>query len=110
MAEILKSFEFTRANGGKSIHPWNEWLDGRIHKLSKEDMGNGSLRTLVVVFHRKAKAMGKKVRLSVDKEACTLVCQAYTPDADGTEGNGAANGSNGAAGRKGTRNARKGSK
>jgi hypothetical protein len=107
MSTILKEFEFRKGSNGASKHPWATWLDGRIHRLEKEDMGEASLRTLVVVFHRKAKAMGKKVRLSVDREACTIVCQAYVPEADEVTANGAANGSK--KGSKGNRS-RKGGK
>jgi hypothetical protein len=81
MAEILNEFAFRQGgNGAGSKHPWNEWMDGRIHKLSKDDMGNASLQTMAASAHRNAKARGKKVRMSINKSEGTIVLQAYVPE------------------------------
>jgi hypothetical protein len=86
MAEVLKEFEFRQGGNGDCKHPWSDWLDGRIHRLNKEDMGNASLRTMAAMFHRHAKKRGKKVHLSIDKKAFTMVVQAYEPAENSSNG------------------------
>jgi hypothetical protein len=77
MAEILNEFAF-RQGGKGSKHDWDTLLDGRIRRLGKDDMGKASLRTMAASAHRNAKARGKKVRMSINKQAHEIVMQAYT--------------------------------
>jgi hypothetical protein len=81
MAELLESFEFKRSGGGNggTKHPWHEWMDGQCRRLTAEDFGAATLRTIATSAHRMAKKAGKKVHLAVNKEENSIVMQAYVP-------------------------------
>lgn len=82
MAEVLESFEFkSGGNGGKGKHPWNEWLDGKIRKLTVEDWGTAAtVKTIMMSARKMAKLRGMKVRMAYSKEKECLVLQAYVPE------------------------------
>jgi hypothetical protein len=74
--KILKSFEFRSAVGGAK-HPWDEWLDGKIRQLDKEDFGETQPKYIVQQAHSRARDRGMQVHASIDKEAGTVTLQAY---------------------------------
>ncbi len=76
MAKILDSFEFRSGGNGGQKHPWTEWLDGQIRELSSEDFGGTKLSTMQQQARKQAKKLGVKVKISVNKEAGTIVLQA----------------------------------
>lgn len=75
MAKILKNFEF-KTGVGSQKHPWDEYLDGRIHQCGREDFGDIKLNTFGMMLRHRAMKRGKGVKVSIDTEAETVTFQA----------------------------------
>ena len=83
MAEVVEEFDDWHSNYPDG-YPWDEWLDGRIWKLTLEDMRHCStFDDLARYIHRKARSRGlvaRTKRWDYDKktrEYGCLVIQAF---------------------------------
>lgn len=75
MAEILESFDFPRK---KWLYPTDEWLDGRIWKLTRGADFTGKVGSMDQYLRHAAKRMGVKVLISV-RDDSTVIVQAVRP-------------------------------
>ena len=64
MGEILDEFSFVGGPRGK--YPWDEWLDGRIHRLQRGEDFEPSAQTFRGPCHFAAKQRGGQVRTKCD--------------------------------------------
>jgi hypothetical protein len=86
MAETLDSFDFgSRRSGGRGVHPWEDYTNGEIWKIGKEDLHQASMRTFLAVLWRQARKRGKKVEYRSNKEACEIVFRVYSPEEENGE-------------------------
>jgi hypothetical protein len=82
MAEILKDGEFEFKKSGGKKHPWSEWLDGQVRKLTKDDFGDIKLSTIATQARGKSKKRGLKARISVNEKEGYVILQAYKPEVE----------------------------
>jgi hypothetical protein len=79
MAEILETYAFATGGKGVAKYPWDQWLDGRIHRLRRgdvvdEDHFTCAAATLQTQVHTAAHARGKLARVKVeDKDTVVLI-------------------------------------
>lgn len=72
--EVLDSYDFLKDRRQKDDAQWDEWLDGRIIKLTQGVDFLNTLRTFQVRVYQAAKARGLKVRTSITENS--LIIQA----------------------------------
>jgi hypothetical protein len=86
MSEVLDSFDFgSRRSGGRGVHPWEDYCNGKIWKIGKEDLHQASQKTFIAVLYRQAKKRGKRVEYRTNKEACEIVFRVYSPEEENGE-------------------------
>lgn len=67
MAKILSEFDFPQ-KGRKQMYPWGSWTDGKIRRIIQGKDFQCSTESMVVQVYNKARAEGKKVRISKTPE------------------------------------------
>lgn len=76
MSEVVKSFEGRQ--GRPPTYPWEEWMDGEIHKLYRdEDFPNAQVTSFRVRAHQVAKDHGLKVRTQIVDDGDAILLEFY---------------------------------
>lgn len=83
MAERLESFPVRVGPGGIPKHPWEEWLDGSVWRLTQGEDFTCKMQSLRVQANARATARGQRLRAVIDHEAHTLTMQAWSPNGNG---------------------------
>lgn len=77
MSEVVKEFEGKR--GRPPVYPWEDWMDGEIHKLYKGEDFNGEAKSFRVSAHRTAKSYGLKVHTEIVDDGEAILIEFYEP-------------------------------
>lgn len=81
MSEVVPSFEGRQ--GRPPTYPWDEWMDGEIHKLYQaEDFPNALVTSFRVRAHQVAKSYGLKVKTQIVDDGAAILIEFYSPDED----------------------------
>jgi hypothetical protein len=73
MATRLK--EMPARKGRASLHPWKDWTDGSVWKIKQGEDFSGKLEPMRVRLYSKARELGKKLEIVVDRDAETITFQ-----------------------------------
>lgn len=80
MAERIETYQWKMGGGGGSKYPWDEWADGTIWRLTKEeDFPYANAKSLRVRLYKVANERGMKVRSAIE-DGGALVFQFYYAD------------------------------
>lgn len=80
MAELLKTMPQRKARA--TVHPWGEWTDGQVRKIKQGEDFSGKLEPMRVRLYSKARELGKKLEILVDRKDETITFQMLDTDAD----------------------------
>ncbi len=76
MATTLDEFDFNKNMRGRSqMHPWDEWTDGRIWKITQGIDFSSQINSMRSYLSQKGKVYGKKVRTT--QEGKSLIFQFF---------------------------------
>ncbi len=78
MAEVLKTFDFSKAGTRSSKYPWDEWCDGKIRRVVQGKDFESKPTTFRSALHNQASRREMKVRAHVEEKA--VVFQFYSPN------------------------------
>jgi hypothetical protein len=67
MAEVLKTMP--KRKGRATLHPWGEWSDGQVRKIKQGEDYPGKTEAMRVRLYSKARELGKKLEIVVDRDA-----------------------------------------
>lgn len=76
--ETLNTYEFRRGSGNK--YPYDEWLDGKIHRLKRSEdfAGKVKIQSIRSQISKKATEAGKNLLTQIESPD-VIVIQAKTP-------------------------------
>lgn len=73
MAEVLEEYEFVSHRVGKGSYPWDEWLDGEIRLLVRdEDYRAKKDRNFVTGAQTKASKRGLKLKYDIVEDGVVI--------------------------------------
>lgn len=76
MSEVVDSFESPR--GRPPTYPWEDWMDGEIHKLYQaQDFPNAKVTSFRVRAHQVAKSYGLKVKTEIVDNGEAILIEFY---------------------------------
>lgn len=75
MSETLTEYKFLGAGGHGAVHPWDEWLDGKIRRLRRGQDFTCGTNTMQTHFARAARKRGLLAKTQREDEN-TIVVQA----------------------------------
>lgn len=58
-----------------TTHPWGEWTDGSVWKIKQGEDFAGKVEPMRVRLYSKARELGKKLEIVVDRDAATITFQ-----------------------------------
>jgi hypothetical protein len=70
MAEKLADMPSKRGRAQK--HPWDEWADGSVWKITKDQDFSGAVESMRTQLYGKARQLNKELEILVDKAAGTI--------------------------------------
>lgn len=76
MAETIRRHEFVARN---AKYPWNDWLDGRIWRLTQGKDFRTSISNLVCAAYPAARKRGGRVRTDRKHDPGCIILQFYVP-------------------------------
>lgn len=72
----MSSTSFPKARRGRpQIHPWDEWADGKMHKLTQGKDFTSNIPSFQALVHRTAKVRNMRAKTHVDNN--TVIIQFY---------------------------------
>ena len=74
MAEVIEDMPFDSSNAKK--YPWDEWLDGRIWKLTRGSDFSISAVNMRTTIYARALRRGLRASVSVKEDSTIIVMQA----------------------------------
>ena len=82
MAEVLDEFPGRKfGKGRRQIYPWNDWLDGRVWRLTRGTDFKSETKSFASTAAVAADRRGLKLR-TTRPDADTVVIQAYRVEAE----------------------------
>ena len=78
MAEVLEDFDFTRS--GRGQHPWDEWFNGKVWKLTRGEDFQGATKNFRITAYTAAKERNLKIQTRILNDQ-TFILQVVGPAA-----------------------------
>lgn len=80
MAEKLAAMPKKR--GRATVHPWDDWADGSVWKIKKDEDFFGDLESMRTQLYGKARSLGKIVEVMPDKTEQSITFRMQDKPAD----------------------------